>query len=166
MNVQELRESLQCEIPDNITYISQDSAPALQKTVLRYQDEKSDKFWQCECLGTFLMINFGKWDTTGRYDVKVYASEAECRKQAEKQIRSKKKSGSTETADFEEIGHCYYDTEAVGISPVTSNPVFRKYCSIDFYYDCGNEYAPFGNDTGNDVLSPQSTKIHKRLVCL
>ena len=153
MTVQELKEILQYEIPDNVTYTVKTLSPALKKVILRLQDDKSDKFWQCETLGRLLMVNYGKWETNGRCDVKEFPSEEECMKQAEKQIASKKKKGYTETADFEEIGHCYFDAEEIGISRVTSNPVFRTYCSSDFYYDCGNEFAPFGNDTGNDVLA-------------
>ena len=99
------------------------------------------------------MVNYGKWNTNGRYDIKTFDTEETCRKQAEKLINSKKKLGYNDTADFEETGHFYFDCKNTGISPLTSNPEFRKYCSSAFYYDCGNEYAPFGNDNGNDANS-------------
>ena len=151
MTFAELKQELEYEIPTGQVYSKRKTEPPIIKTVLRYQDSKSDKFWQCEQLGTQLMVNYGKWGTNGRYDVKEFDSEETCHKQAEKLINSKKKAGYTDTADFQEIGHCYFDCDNAGISRVTSNPEFRKYCSAEFYYDCGNEYAPFGNDNGNDT---------------
>lgn len=152
MTFQELRELLQSEIPKNQIYTKRTNTSALNKVVLRYKDIRSDKFWQCECFGSLLMVNYGKWETTGRYDLKEFSSYEECQKQAQKLINSKKNKGYSETNDFEEVGHCYFDDENIGISPITSNPIFRKYCSAEFYYDCTNDYAPFGNDNGNDIL--------------
>ena len=153
MTFDEIREYLRYEIPEGQEYTERMLTPALDKVVLRYHDNKGDKFWQCECYEKLLMVNYGKIGTTGRYDIKEFTTPEECRKQAQKLINSKIKNGYTETGDFEEEGHCYYDNENIGISPVSSNPVFRKYCSSDFYYDCKNDYAPFGNDIGNKVLA-------------
>jgi len=45
----------------------------------------------------------------------------------------------------------YFDTED-GPSKETSHPNFVKRMPSDFYYDCTDEYAPFGNDDGADLL--------------
>lgn len=34
----------------------------------------------------------------------------------------------------------------------TSHPFFVEHATADFYYDEGDDFAPFGNDTGSDVL--------------
>ena len=151
MTFEQLKEALELEIPEGQVYTDKNAQPPIAKTVLRYSDSKGDKFWQCERLGSQLMVNYGKWGTNGRYDVKEFDTEEACIKQAEKLINAKKKAGYKATPDFEEVGHLYFDCENSGISPLTGNPVFRKYCGSEFYYDCGNEYAPFGNDTGNDA---------------
>jgi uncharacterized protein YfeS len=47
----------------------------------------------------------------------------------------------------------YYDDETDGVSPTTSHPSFVKYFSDESYYKIAEETSPFGNDTGNDILS-------------
>jgi uncharacterized protein YfeS len=48
----------------------------------------------------------------------------------------------------------YYfdDLEKGGLARETSHPFFVEHATADFYYDEGDDFAPFGNDTGNDVL--------------
>lgn len=152
MTIEELQQALNEEVPviDTKQLAPLPELPA--KTVLRYTNEKSDKFWQCECIDTALMVNYGKWRTSGRYEIKCFSTAEECQRQAQKLIASKKKKGYAETADLEENGHLYFDDREFGISPITSHPVFRQYCTSEFYYDCVNDYAPFGNDTGFDIL--------------
>lgn len=42
---------------------------------LRYQDEKSDKFWRVETSGCEKMTNWGKAGTSGRYGIKEFETE-------------------------------------------------------------------------------------------
>ncbi|AXG70877.1 hypothetical protein KORDIASMS9_03127 [Kordia sp. SMS9] len=46
----------------------------------------------------------------------------------------------------------YFDDEEVGPARKTSHPNFVKAMTADFYYDCTEEYSPFGNDDGADML--------------
>jgi uncharacterized protein YfeS len=45
------------------------------------------------------------------------------------------------------------DPEGEGPSRETSHPNFVKVCSEKFYYDCTDEFSPFGNDDGADTLA-------------
>ncbi len=44
------------------------------------------------------------------------------------------------------------DEEGEGPSRETSHPNFVKVLTEDFYYDCTDEFSPFGNDDGADAL--------------
>lgn len=47
----------------------------------------------------------------------------------------------------------YFDNEeGDGPSRETSHPNFVKVMQSDFYYDCTDEFSPFGNDDGADML--------------
>lgn len=46
----------------------------------------------------------------------------------------------------------FFDTEDDGLSRETSHPNFVKSMNSDFYYDCMDEFSPFGNDDGADLL--------------
>lgn len=129
---------------------------------LRYTDEKSDKFWCVETLGCEMMLNWGKTGTAGRYEIKEFASEEICLKQAEKQLAAKYKKGYQEAPDFTTAGHLYFDTADFGLHRLTSNPIFRQYFADDLYYDCGDEDAPFGSDEGNDTLWILQDILRKR----
>lgn len=47
----------------------------------------------------------------------------------------------------------YFDDPEVGLARETSHPVFVRIAAQDFYYDCGDEFSPFGNDDGSDTLA-------------
>lgn len=46
----------------------------------------------------------------------------------------------------------YLDDEEEGLSRETSHPDFVAHFSEEFYYDCVDDEAPFGNDNGADTL--------------
>jgi uncharacterized protein YfeS len=46
----------------------------------------------------------------------------------------------------------YDDPEGEALSPKTSHPNFVKFLKSSFYYDCLDEFSPFGNDDGADLL--------------
>jgi uncharacterized protein YfeS len=47
----------------------------------------------------------------------------------------------------------YFDDEESGLSPETSHPTFVTLCAgDDFFYNCTNDFAPFGSDAGADTL--------------
>ena len=129
---------------------------------LHFKNEKSDKFWFVETLDSEMMVNYGKTGTTGKYEIKEFDSSEECEKEAFKLINSKKKKGYEEFPEFDRNNRYYFDDEECGLNPLTSHPVFRKYFSDNFYYDCGDEEAPFGSDEGNDALYELQETIQKK----
>lgn len=46
----------------------------------------------------------------------------------------------------------YFDDEEEGLARETSHPFFVEHATADFYYDGGDDFSPFGNDTGHDLL--------------
>ena len=129
---------------------------------LHFKNEKSDKFWLVETLDSEMMVNYGKIGTTGKYEIKGFDSSEECEKEAFKLINSKKKKGYEEFPEFDRNNRYYFDDEDCGLNPLTSHPVFRKYFLDNFYYDCGDEEAPFGSDEGNDALYELQEVIQKK----
>ena len=129
---------------------------------LHFKNEKSDKFWFVETLDSEMMVNYGKTGTTGKYEIKGFDSSEECEKEAFKLINSKKKKGYEEFPEFDRNNRYYFDDEDCGLNPLTSHPVFRKYFLDNFYYDCGDEEAPFGSDEGNDALYELQEVIQKK----
>jgi len=47
---------------------------------------------------------------------------------------------------------CHFDDPAQGPQRTTSHPTFAAICKAPWFYACGDDFAPFGNDAGNDVL--------------
>ncbi len=119
--------------------------------ILRYYDEKSDKFWRIETYESDLLSNWGKYGTVGRYQIQEFDSVEECEKKAEKLIKSKIKKGYFDFADFDKDSHMYFDDPEIGHHILTSHPVFRKYFNNELYIDCCDEEAPFGSDEGSDT---------------
>lgn len=127
-----------------------------------YKDEKSDKFWRIEQLGTDLAVNYGKTGAVGKYEIKEFDDEAEALKQAEKLVAQKLKKGYLETANFDYDGHFYFDDDEVGLHPLTSHPNFRAHFTDGLYYDCCDEEAPFGSDEGSDTLYIMEETLRKK----
>jgi uncharacterized protein YfeS len=46
----------------------------------------------------------------------------------------------------------YFDDIEEGITSGTSHPIFVTHATDDFLYSQGDDFSPFGNDTGNDTL--------------
>jgi uncharacterized protein YfeS len=121
--------------------------------VYRYQDEKSDKFWRVETDGAALVVNYGKTQTIGRYQIKEFADNEECEKEAAKMIASKIKKRYSAYGEFDPAKQLYIDDPEFGLHSLTSHPDFRSHFADEFYYDCVDEEAPFGSDTGSDTLA-------------
>jgi len=47
----------------------------------------------------------------------------------------------------------YFDDPEEGPSRDTSHPEFVRVCEDELFYDCTDDFAPFGNDDGADALS-------------
>ncbi len=130
--------------------------------ILRYTDDKSDKFWRIETLGVEFVTNWGKVGASGRYQIFEFENEEKCEKKAKTLIAQKMKKGYKDYNDFNKYEHFYFDDEEWGLHQLTSNPVFREYFSNDLYYDCGDEEAPFGSDEGSDTFHFLEEKIRKK----
>lgn len=132
------------------------------KRAFAYKDEKSDKFWNIDYSGTDFAVNYGKAGAIGKYEVKTFDTAAQCIKNAESLIKKKLKKGYTEIFDFDYGSHIFLDDEETGPHPKTSHPKFTEHFTEDFYYDCGEEYAPFGSDEGSDTLYAITLEIRKK----
>lgn len=121
------------------------------KCAFVFKDEKSEKFWAINYSGNSYSVNYGKIGTTGRYDVKEFDTDEKCESEALRQISQKAKKGYMEASDFDFINRLYFDNEEIGLHPKTSHPHFVEHFTDDFYYDCSDDYAPFGNDNGSDA---------------
>ncbi len=130
------------------------------KKALQYKDQKSDKFWWIETLDAEFVVNYGKVGTIGKYQIKEFDDNESCLKEAQKQIASKLKKGYVEV-DFNFSDHLYIDDEEWGLHQLTSHPNFVSHFKDEFYYDCGDEEAPFGSDEGSDALSELHDQVRK-----
>ena len=63
-----------------------------------YQDDRSNKFWTIELVGTGYVTTHGRVGSTGRETRKQFDSEDKARRECEKQITAKLKKGYTEGA--------------------------------------------------------------------
>jgi len=131
------------------------------KRAFVYQDEKSNKFWWINYDGNDFAVNYGKNGTNGKYEIKEFDSEEECHKQALKIINQKIKKGYKEVFDFDFINRYYFDDEEIGPHRKTSHPNYVEHFKDGFYYDCGGEETPFGNDEGADALDELEEHIKK-----
>ena len=112
------------------------------KRAFIYKDEKSHKFWCIDYSGCDFAVNYGKFDSIGKFEIKDFDTEEECLKQAEKLIHSKKKKGYVEDANFDFMHRFYIDSEEYGLHPKTSHPRFTEHFTEELYYDCVDEEAP------------------------
>lgn len=126
-----------------------------------YQNADSHKFWRINYSDCQLVVNYGKFGTAGKYELKEFDTPEQCAKQAEKLISSKIKKGYQETADFDYNNHLYFDVECYQLNSKTSHPNFIKHFTEDFYYDCSDEQAPFGSDEGFDTLQIVQERLRK-----
>ena len=127
----------------------------------RYNDNKSDKFWRIEYIDSNILVNYGKTGTIGKFQMKEFDSTEECEKEANKLITSKIKKGYNLFPDFN-VNNCFYfDDDEIGLHLLTSHPKFRENFTEDFYFDCGDEEAPFGSDEGSDTLSQIEEDLRK-----
>lgn len=46
----------------------------------------------------------------------------------------------------------YFDDEEIGLARKTSHPKFNEIIEDEFYYDLTDDFSPFGNDTGAEIL--------------
>lgn len=54
------------------------------KRAFIYKDEKSHKFWWIDYSGCDFAVNYGKFGSIGKFEIKEFDTEEECLKQAKK----------------------------------------------------------------------------------
>ena len=118
------------------------------------------KYWNIIVEGDEFAVNYGKIGTIGKVQVKSFESDLECMNEVEKLIRKKLKKGYVESL-FDWDNHIYVNDPEVGPSFLTSHPEYQAFFNDDFYVDCTEEYAPFGNDAGADALDMYEELIRK-----
>lgn len=122
------------------------------KRAFVYKDEKSNKFWWIDYSDCSFAVNYGKYGSIGKFELKEFDTTEDCRKEAEKLIRSKIKKGYVEDENFNFLNRLYIDSEEYGLNPKTSHPRFSEHFNDEIYYSGGDEDAPFGSDEGHDTL--------------
>jgi len=132
------------------------------KKAFTYQDEKSNKFWTIDYSGMTIGVHYGKNGTIGKYEIKEFSSQEDCEIEAKKLIASKMKKGYQENHTFDFDNCLYVDVGEYGPHPKTSHPRFVAHFIEEFYYDCGDEEAPFGSDEGSDTLNEMQEIIRKK----
>lgn len=132
------------------------------KRAFIYKDEKSHKFWWIDYSDCSFAVNYGKYGSIGKFELKEFDTEEVCQKEAEKLIRSKIKKGYVEDRNFNFLNRLYIDSEEYGLHPKTSHPRFAEHFSDEIYHSEGDEETPFGSDEGNDTLSFIFEAIRKR----
>lgn len=126
-----------------------------------YKDDKSHKFWTIDISGASLCVHYGKMGTIGKYEIKEFDTQAQCEKEAARLIASKKRKGYIQDETFDFDACIYIDSDEYGPHPKTSHPRFAAAFTEEFYYDCGDEEAPFGSDEGSDTLHAIEQKLRK-----
>lgn len=122
------------------------------KRAFVYKDEKSYKFWWIDYSDCIFAVNYGKYGSIGKFELKEFDTKEDCQKEAEKLIRSKMKKGYVEDENFNFMDRLYIDSEEYGLHPKTSHPRFSEHFNDEIYYSDGDEDTPFGSDEGNDTL--------------
>ena len=122
------------------------------KRAFVYKDEKSHKFWWIDYSDCSFAVNYGKYGSIGKFEVKEFDTQEDCQKEAEKLIRSKMKKGYIEDGNFDFMKRLYIDSDEFGLNPKTSHPRFSEDFSDEIYYSEGDEETPLGSDEGHDTL--------------
>ena len=60
------------------------------KRAFIYKDEKSHKFWCIDYSGCDFAVNYGKFDSIGKFEIKEFNTEEECLKQTDSLKREKR----------------------------------------------------------------------------
>lgn len=130
--------------------------------VLHLPDAQNGRFWRIETLDKDLMINWGRIGSSGRYELKSFATAEECEAYAESQLSRKQAAGFLPYEAFIPEQLHYYDDDSFGLHPLTSHPTFRLYFPQAIYYSSIDDGAPFGNDEGSDALWELSDLLRRR----
>ena len=96
------------------------------KRAFVYKDEKSNKFWWIDYSDCSFAVNYGKYGSIGKFELKEFDTTEDCQKEAEKLIRSKIKKGYVEDENFNFLNRLYIDSEEYGRQNITSE-IFRTF---------------------------------------
>lgn len=77
-------------------------------------------------------VNYGKYGSIGKFELKEFDTTEDCQKEAEKLIRSKIKKGYVEDENFNFLNRLYIDSEEYGLNPQTSHPRFPNILTMKY----------------------------------
>lgn len=132
------------------------------KKAMQLQDSRADKFWRIETMGVDLMVNWGKKGSSGHYEMYRFPSEDRCLKEAAKLSQDRRDKGYSDYPEFDPMDIYYYDDDTMGLHPLTSHPLYRKYFTSPFYYSNTERSVPFGSDEGSDALWEMEEVLRRR----
>lgn len=132
------------------------------KKAMQLQDSRADKFWRIETMGVDLMVNWGKKGSSGHYEMYRFPSEDRCLKEAAKLSQERLAKGYSDYPEFDPMDIYYYDDDTMGLHPLTSHPLYRKYFPSPFYYSNTERSVPFGSDEGSDALWEMEEVLRRR----
>jgi uncharacterized protein YfeS/predicted DNA-binding WGR domain protein len=126
-----------------------------------FTDDQSNKFWEISQSGTELHIAWGAIGTAGRTQTKTFAdagkaSSAMAKLSVEKLGKGYVLAGAGGLGASSPVPSAttrYFDDEEEGLARATSHPNFVAVAAENFYYDCADDFSPFGSDDGSDTLS-------------
>jgi uncharacterized protein YfeS len=123
--------------------------------VARYEftDGKSNKFWEASLEGSQIQVSWGAIGTAGRAQVKDFADATVASAALQKLFEEKVGKGYVLVGQSAPRATRFFDDENEGLSRSTSHPNFVAVAPEDFYYDCADDFSPFGNDDGSDTLA-------------
>jgi uncharacterized protein YfeS len=121
----------------------------------RYEckDDQSNKFWEVTLIENDLHLTWGAIGTSGRSQTKSFADAARATLEMNKLVAAKIGKGYVDVGNAAPVPERYYDNVDEGLARQTSHPNFVKLAIEDFYYDCGDDFSPFGSDDGSDTLA-------------
>ena len=132
------------------------------KKAMQLQDSRADKFWRIETMGVDLMVNWGKKGSSGHYEMYRFPSEDHCLKEAAKLSQDREDKGYSDYPEFDPMDIYYYDDDTMGLHPLTSHPLYRKYFTSPFYYSNTERSVTFGSDEGSDALWEMEEVLRRR----
>lgn len=115
------KENTDSKKKKSIEVNKQPVTPGKDRRRFEYKDEKSNKFWEIELIGTAYTTYYGKIGGSSRADVNDFGSEAEAEKQYEKIIAEKLKKG------YEEVSGVGSEKKKSENVKTTDNPEFAKF---------------------------------------
>jgi len=135
------------------------------------REDGSNKFWRVEVHGDVVIVRWGRIGTAGRTTSKRHPGHAAATRDAERQVNAKLRKGyqlvatSGPAGPPRASGSAQADSGAAaellvrierlldqGLDKKHGHPRAVELAPEPFFWDCGDELAPFGSDEGHTAL--------------